>query len=68
MLPGAKDSGLLFKPSQIFSIGNSTKHPEEAAKFINFMLNDPAGIKTMGPQRGIPLSKIAVATLEKRAY
>lgn len=65
MLPGAKDSGLFFKPSQIFSIGNSAKNPEEAAKFINYMLNDPAGIKTMGLQRGIPLSKIAVATLEK---
>lgn len=67
MLPGAKDSGLFFKPSQIFSIGNSTKNPEEAANFINYMLNDPAGIKTMRLQRGISLSKIAVATLEKES-
>lgn len=28
------------------------------------MLNDPAGIKAMGLQRGIPLSKVAVETLK----
>lgn len=26
MLPGAKDAGLFFKPSQMFSIGKSSKH------------------------------------------
>lgn len=65
MTAETKDSGLFFKPSQIFAIGNNTKSPAEAAKLINFILNEPAGIKAMGLQRGIPLSKIAVATLEK---
>ncbi len=64
MIDGAKDSGLFFKPSQIFAIGKNSKNPEQAAKLINFMLNDPAGIKAMGLQRGIPLSKVAVETLK----
>ncbi|PWC13406.1 ABC transporter substrate-binding protein [Brenneria corticis] len=59
MLPGAKDAGLFFKPTMMFSIGKNTKHPKEAALLINFMMNDPAGVKAMGLERGVPLSQTA---------
>lgn len=59
MLPGAKDAGLFLKPTMMFSVGKSTKHPQAAAKLINFMMNDPAGVEAMGLERGTPLSKAA---------
>lgn len=59
MLPGAKDAGLFFKPTMMFSIGKTTRHPQEAAKLINFLMNDPQGVKAMGLERGTPLSKAA---------
>ncbi|MGL5287095.1 MAG: hypothetical protein ACRC8D_13260, partial [Aeromonas sp.] len=54
---GATDSGVLIKPSMMFSMGRNTKNPEAAAKLINFLLNDAEGVKALGLTRGIPLSK-----------
>ena len=65
MLPGATDAGIFFKPAMMFSIGKNSRHPELAAKLINFMLNDPQGVKAMGLQRGVPLSVTAVKILEQ---
>lgn len=59
MLEGAKDAGLFFKPSLMFSIGKSSQHPKEAAQLINFLMNEPEGIAALGLERGIPLSKVA---------
>lgn len=63
MLPGAKDAGLFFKPAQMLSIGKSSKHPKEAAMLINFLLNSKEGVQALGLERGVPLSKAAVAQL-----
>jgi oligogalacturonide transport system substrate-binding protein len=63
MLPDAKDAGLFFKPAQMFSIGRSTKHPKEAAILMNFLLNSKEGIEALGLERGVPLSKAAIAQL-----
>ncbi|MCL6406786.1 carbohydrate ABC transporter substrate-binding protein [Dickeya dadantii] len=63
MLPGAKEAGLFFKPAQMLSIGKSTKHPKEAAMLINYLLNSKEGIQALGLERGVPLSKAAVAQL-----
>ncbi|MDT9702799.1 hypothetical protein RMT89_44715, partial [Streptomyces sp. P17] len=57
MLPNAKDAGLLARPSMMFSIGRNTRHPEAAAKLVNFLLNDPQGIEALGLTRGIPMSQ-----------
>ncbi|KHN56119.1 ABC transporter substrate-binding protein [Pectobacterium fontis] len=63
MLPDAKDSGLFFKPAQMLSIGKSTKYPKESAQLINFLLNSKEGAQALGLERGVPLSKAAVAQL-----
>ncbi|TDO95901.1 ABC transporter substrate-binding protein [Marinomonas balearica] len=60
---GATDAGLFYKPAQMFAIGNNTDYPEDAAKLINFVLNDPDGFRAMGLKRGVPLSKVARDTL-----
>ncbi|WON75663.1 ABC transporter substrate-binding protein [Serratia sp. UGAL515B_01] len=63
MLEGATDSGLFFKPAQMFSIGKSSKHPQEAAMLINFLLNGKEGVEALKLERGVPLSKGAVSQL-----
>lgn len=51
------------KVSLMFSISAKTKHPHEAALLLNYLLNDPDGVKAMGTERGIPESKTAYDTL-----
>jgi len=47
----------------MLSIGKSTKNPKEAAQLINFLLNSKEGVAALGLERGVPLSKAAVAQL-----
>ncbi|MBF6978546.1 carbohydrate ABC transporter substrate-binding protein [Aerococcaceae bacterium zg-BR22] len=65
VIENAKFEGTMSKPTMLFSISKNTKSPEAAAKLLNFILNDPEGVKLMGVSRGIPLSKIAAETLER---
>ena len=47
-----------------FAITTTCQQPEEAAKLLNYLLNDPEGTAIMGSERGIPLSKAAIETCE----
>lgn len=49
--------GGFTKVSLGFSIAQSCQNQQEAAKLINYLLNEEDGIKAMGSERGIPLSK-----------
>jgi oligogalacturonide transport system substrate-binding protein len=49
-----QSAGVIKKPSMLFSISKNSKHPKEAAKLLNFLLNDPEGVKAMGTVRGLP--------------
>lgn len=59
MRAGASDAGLLYRPAMMFSINRLTKHPEETALLLNFLMNDPEGVRAMGLKRGIPVSAAA---------
>lgn len=50
--------GQYLKPSMLLSASGKTKHPEEAAKLIDFLINDPEVGKIFGANRGIPASKV----------
>ena len=54
-----------IKVNMTFAINKNTKHPKEAAKFLNFMLSDPEASKILGTVSGLPLNKSAFAELEK---
>ena len=54
-----------LKVNMTLAINKNTKHPKEAAKFLNFLLSDPEAAKVLGIVRGIPLNKSAYAELEK---
>ena len=50
----AKNPGLSLTPAQIISINSKSKHVTEAAKFVNWMFNDPEAIAILGDVRGLP--------------
>jgi multiple sugar transport system substrate-binding protein len=59
MLPRGKKggpSGHYYRPALIWSIGATTKHGEDAAKFINFFVNDVDAGQILGVERGVPMS------------
>jgi multiple sugar transport system substrate-binding protein len=45
-----------LKPSQFISITTHSKHPKEAAMFIDFMTNDVEANKVLLGERGVPIS------------
>ncbi|MGM0875782.1 MAG: ABC transporter substrate-binding protein [Bacillota bacterium] len=51
--PNTKD-GLYLKPSMFWSVANNSKNQEEAAKFIDFFVNNEEANKLILGDRGIP--------------
>jgi multiple sugar transport system substrate-binding protein len=59
MLPRPKDGGKpenYLKPSQFISITKDSKHPKEAAMFIDFITNNVDANKILLGERGVPIS------------
>lgn len=48
--------GQFMRPAQHFSIFSGSKFKSEAVKLANFFVMDPAGVKTLGVERGVPAS------------
>ncbi len=65
LIDGAVFKGTIAKPSMTFAISKNSKSPRAAAEFLQYILNDPAGVKLMGSTRGMVASKSAKAELEK---
>lgn len=51
-----KESALFLKPSMLFSIPKSSKVKEEAAKFIDYFVNNIEANKIIKGERGVPVS------------
>ncbi len=56
--------GWYVKPTSLYAISKTTSNPEEAAKFVNFLLNDERMATLQGTEKGVPLSDSALETLE----
>ncbi|MEL7975325.1 extracellular solute-binding protein [Isoptericola sp. F-RaC21] len=59
-LPGESQfdrTGMYFKPAMYYSISAKTKHPEESAKLVDFLLNDPEVAKLQLTDRGLPANE-----------
>lgn len=50
----ADKNGLFYKPSMFWSISARSKHPEQAAKLVNFFMNDVEAAKIQLTDRGYP--------------
>jgi multiple sugar transport system substrate-binding protein len=53
-----------LKPSMFFSITSECEHPEEAAAFINYFVNDIAANEVLFAERGVPVSNAVRSHLE----
>jgi multiple sugar transport system substrate-binding protein len=49
-------SGLFYRPGLIWSISKDCKHIEDAAKYIDFFVNDIGAGKVLEVERGIPVN------------
>ena len=55
--PGESASaGMFLKPAMFYSVGRRSEHQEEAAKFVDFLLNDPEAAKIILSDRGLPVN------------
>lgn len=62
----ASDVKLWYKASQFWSASSRTKHPEEVAKFINFLANDTKAGEALLADRGVyPNSDVRAAISTK---
>ncbi len=68
-LPGeaqAKSPGAYYKPSMFWSVSSRSKHPAEAAAFVDFLANNQAAAEIMLTDRGVPANnKIRAAITPK---
>ena len=62
--PGSLISGWHAKPTALYSIKKNTKHPEEAAKLVDFLVNSQEMALLQGTEKGIPLSRAMLEVLE----
>lgn len=60
-----KSSGWMIKPSMLYTISKNTEHPDEAAAFMDFLLNNSECARILGTSRGIPASRYAFESLEQ---
>lgn len=58
-------SGWMIKPSLLYAISSNTKYPDEAAAFMDFLLNNKQCAEILGTSRGIPASEYAFEHLEE---
>lgn len=56
--------GWMIKPSLMYAISSTCRYPDEAAAFLNFMLNNEECAGILGTSRGIPASDYATSSLE----
>ena len=47
-------TGMYFKPAMYYSVSAGTDHPEEAARFVDFLLNDVEAGRIILSDRGLP--------------
>ncbi|GII98305.1 carbohydrate ABC transporter substrate-binding protein (CUT1 family) [Sediminihabitans luteus] len=50
----AERTGMYFKPAMYYSVSKTTEHPAAAAKFVDFLLNDPEAGALILSDRGLP--------------
>jgi multiple sugar transport system substrate-binding protein len=65
MFPQSKGmaSGHYIKPAMLMSVSSRSRSQEEAARLVNFMVNEAEGVKLLGIERGVPGAAAAQAAL-----
>lgn len=61
--PVGGQSQNFLKPSMFFSITSQCEYPDEAAKFINYFVNDIPANEVLFAERGVPVSTVVLEHL-----
>jgi multiple sugar transport system substrate-binding protein len=61
---GATQAGMWLQASQIYSVNAKSEHPQEAAKFVDFLVNSPEAGKIILADRGIPANSDVRAAIQ----
>src|SRR5699024_2616114 len=61
----AVTEGSISKPSLLFAVSPNSTYPEATIEFMEFLVNDPEGVRAMGLTRGVPASEKAIEILEE---
>ncbi len=64
-IAGSKRPGTFLKPSMFFSIAKSSANKDEAAKFVNYFINDIEANKALLAERGVPIVPAVRDALKK---
>jgi multiple sugar transport system substrate-binding protein len=62
----ATTSGMFLQPSMFYTIAAKSEHPAEAAKFIDFMVNDPDAASILLSDRGLPINAKVLAAVKDK--
>jgi len=62
-IPGAKESGWYLKPACLYVINKNCKHPKEAAKLVNYLLNNQEFALLQKNEKGVPISNKSLTAL-----
>jgi multiple sugar transport system substrate-binding protein len=63
---GATTGGMFLQPAMFYTASAKSEHPAEAAKFIDYMVNDPEAGAIVLSDRGLPAnSKVLAAVKDK---
>ena len=60
-----KRSGYYIKPSMLYAMKRDTRHPEEAARFIDYLINNDYLASLQGIEKGYPINDYVSRDIDK---
>lgn len=66
-LDGKPGKANFVKPGQLWAVSAKSEHPKEAAKLVNYLVNDKGAGEILGTERGIPANNEIRETFAKEA-
>lgn len=64
-MDGTGFAGWHLKPASLLAVSTVTDHPEEAAKLVDYLINDPDFALLQGAEKGVPVSRKAYEALKE---
>jgi ABC-type sugar transport system, periplasmic component len=61
-----ESEGRFIKPAMFLAVSSYSKYPEEAAKFIDFFVNNEAANDILKGERGVPVSSVIASRLSEK--
>lgn len=62
---GSANTGWYMKPATLYAISSTTRHPKEAARFLQYLVADREMVLLQGTEKGIPINQKAYGILEE---